>query len=175
MKMRPPSSKLMFPKLQNCRQVQPPRVQCSYSRGPALWTGTSLYLWVLASRTSFSTRLVLVGVEDRATKRISWLSAHAVLGTIALHTAKAQQTNNWEMSGRRRRCQDLGAFMRAMKLSARAELRNILLLVRTSLSLQVICKSRCSQSLLNLGMIIRKGLDMVHHTWTSGDRSSVRT
>ena len=58
-----------------------------------LWTGASYYLWGLASRTSFSTRLVLVGVEDRATKRISGLSAHAVLGIIALHTARAQQTD----------------------------------------------------------------------------------
>ena len=59
-----------------------------------LWTGASFHLWGLASRTSFTTRLVLVGLEDRATKRFSWLSAHAVLGTFALHTAKAQQTDN---------------------------------------------------------------------------------
>ena len=113
-------------------------IECSAAivADQVLWTGASNYLWGLASRTSFSTRLVLVGVEDRATKRTSWLSAHAVLGVIALHTARAQQTDNWELSGRRRRCQDLGAFMPTMKHTARAELRNIQLLVQTSLSLQ---------------------------------------
>ena len=113
-------------------------IECSAAivADQVLWTGASNYLWGLASRTSFSTRLVLVGVEDRATKRISGLSAHAVLGIIALHTARAQQTDSWELSGRRRRCQDLGAFMLTMKHTARAELRNIQLLVQTSLSLR---------------------------------------
>ena len=100
-----------------------------------LWTGASYYLWGLASRTSFSTRPVLVGAEDRATRDFRAVSACSVRDNCAPYS-KGAANRHWELSGRRRRCQDLGAFMLTMKHTARAELRNIQLLVQTSLSLR---------------------------------------
>ena len=67
-------------------------IECSAAivADQVLWTGASNYLWGLASRTSLSTRLVLVGVEDRATKEdFLAVSACSVRGNCAPHSKGA--------------------------------------------------------------------------------------
>ena len=48
--------------------------------------------------------------EDRATKRISGLSAHVVLGIIALHTERAQQTDTGKKGFCQVRPRSVGTF-----------------------------------------------------------------
>ena len=62
-----------------------------------LWTGASLFLWGLASRANCSTRLVPVGVEDRAIKEdFLAVSACSVRDSCAPYSESAanQQLGN---------------------------------------------------------------------------------
>ena len=111
-----------------------------------------------SEQNELSTRLVLVGVKDKATKEdFLAVSACSVRDNCAPYSEGAA-IDNRELSGRRRRCLGLGFFMPTMKLPARAELRNMLLQVQTSLSLQVICKNRYSQKLAKLGHDYQEGV-----------------
>ena len=121
-----------------------------------LWTGASLFLWGLASRANCSTRLVPVGVEDRAIKEdFLAVSACCVRDICAPYSEGAANRQLGVVrpppppSGFVRLHADAEAFRKSWIEKHTAS-------VQTGLSLQVICNSRCSQSLLNLGMIIMK-------------------